>query len=153
MCGFYSAFNADGANSDGSGTTAMRLTRIYLDRHCTRRERNQSCGTLLWQRDTNDSRTIDAALTARSSSPATSPMTFSRTPPTAPTTRRSSATAIAPDEGDPVEWIDNDDGSLDLTRVVAVAVRLVIDKKMGGTPSYADLSTTVRLRNVVGEEE
>ena len=35
----------------------------------------------------------------------------------------------------------------DSSSVVALAVRLVIDKKMGGTPNYADLTTTVRLRN------
>ena len=53
---------------------------------------------------------------------------------------------------DPVEWTDNEDGTLDLTTVVAVSARLIIDKKMGGTPSYVDLSTTVRLRNVAVED-
>ena len=31
-----------------------------------------------------------------------------------------------------MEWTDNEDGTLDLTTIVAVSVRLIIDKKMGG---------------------
>jgi hypothetical protein len=46
-----------------------------------------------------------------------------------------------------VLWTDNHDSTLDLASIVAVGVRLIIDKKMGGTPSYVDLTTTVRLRN------
>ena len=53
--------------------------------------------------------------------------------------------------GDPVEWTDNADSSLDLSTVVAVSVRLIINKKMGGAPSYVDLTTTVRLRNASSE--
>ena len=149
---FYSAFNADGANSDGTGVEAPRLTRIWLDPDAHPAGWNQDCGTLFWRRDTNDSDTIDdtgdqTVVLARNVA----------NDILADTANGTAYTAVfrygyRPAENDPVEWTDNEDGTLDLTTIVAVSVRLIIDKKMDGQASYVDLSTTVRLRNIAGED-
>lgn len=148
---FLSVFNADGANSDGSGTSAVRLTRIWLDPDDHPGQWNPACGTLLWQRDTNGNDTIDAGdrviVLARNVA----------NDILADSAHSTGYTAVfryghRAGQDDPVEWTDNQDGTLDLSTVVAVSARLIIDKKMGGTSSYVDLSTTVRLRNVADED-
>jgi len=148
---FYSAFNAGGANADGSGTSAVRLTRIWLDPDDHPAPWNPDCGTLLWQRDTNDNDTIDSGdrVTVLARNVANDILSD--------TTHGTDYTAVfrygyRATQDDPVEWTDNEDGTLDLTTVVAVSARLIIDKKMGGAPSYVDLSTTVRLRNIAAED-
>lgn len=152
---FRSAFNSSGANSDGSGLSALRLTRLWLD---TDEELpqpaqwNQACRTLYMQRDMDgngsfgdagDTTTVLARNVANDIIPDAAEAT-SYTP-----VFRYGYRAT---KNDPVEWTDNHDGSLDLSTVVAVAVRLIIDRKMGGTPSYVDLTTTIRLRNAVGAD-
>jgi type II secretory pathway pseudopilin PulG len=149
---FYSAFNADGANSDGTGVGVLQLTRIWLDPDDHPAQWNPACGTLLWQRDTNDSGTLgdtgdQTIVLARNVANDILADTEHGTDNTAVFRYGYRATPA-----DPVEWTDNEDGSLDLTTVVAVSARLIIDKKMGGTPSYVDLSTTVRFRNIAGED-
>jgi prepilin-type N-terminal cleavage/methylation domain-containing protein len=149
---FYSAFNAGGANADGSGTAAVRLTRIWLDPDDHPAHWNPACGTLLWQRDTSGSGTLgdtgdQTVVLARN---VANDILADSAHGTAYTAVFRYGYRATPD--DPVEWTDNEDGTLDLTTVVAVSARLIIDKKMGGTPSYADLSTTVRLRNVAVED-
>lgn len=144
---FYSAFNAVGANADGSGAAAPRLTRIWLDPDDHPTSWNQQCGTLLWQRDANDNGTLGDSgdrniVLARNVANDVVEDTAHGADYTAVFRYGYRAT-----EDDPVEWTDNEDGTLDLATVVAVGVRLIIDKKMGGTPSYVDLTTTVRLRN------
>jgi len=148
---FLSAFNADGANSDGSGIEAPRLTRIWLDPDDHPAQWNPECGTLLWQRDTNGNDTIDSGdrVTVLARNVANDIL--------ADAAHSTDYTAVfrygyRVSQDDPVEWTDNEDGTLDLTTVVAVSARLIIDKKMGGTPSYVDLSTTVRLRNAAVED-
>lgn len=152
---FYSAFNASGANADGSGMSALRSTRLWLDvdeEIAQPAAWNQACSTLYMQRDVDgngsfgdsgDTTTILARNVANDI--------------IADATHGTSYTPVfrygyRESEDDPVEWTDNEDGSLNLSTVVAVAVRLIIDKKMGGTPSYVDLTTTIRLRNAAGVE-
>ena len=53
---FYSAFNSAGVRADGTGTGALRLTRIYLDTSGSAAQK-----TLYWQRDTNASGGFDSA--------------------------------------------------------------------------------------------
>ena len=53
---FYSAYNQPGVADDGSGTGALRLTRIWLDTSGSTPQK-----TLYWQRDTNGNGVIDAA--------------------------------------------------------------------------------------------
>ena len=142
---FYSAFNAGGANTDGTGVTAMRLTQISLDTSTVPSAPwNPLCRTLYWQRDSNNDGAITAAdrkiiLARNVANYRLSTSVF-----------RYGYRAL---EDDPVEWTDNASGSLDLATIVAVNVRIIIDRKMGGTPSYVDLTTTVRLRNAVSDTE
>ncbi len=145
---FYSAFNSADANLDGSGTDALRLTRLWLDTGTVPPAPwNPNGRTLYWQRDMDgngsftdpDDRSI---ILARNVANEIVPNTLTGTSYTAVFTY-----GYRPTKHDPVQWTDNQSGSLDLSSVVALAVRLVIDKKMGGTPNYADLTTTVRLRN------
>jgi type II secretory pathway pseudopilin PulG len=149
---FYSAFNAEGANGDGTGVEATRLTRIWLDPDAHPAGWNQDCGTLFWRRDTNDNGTIDDAgdqtiVLARNVANDILEDTANGTAYTAVFRY-----GYRPAENAPVEWTDNEDGTLDLTTIVAVSARLIIDKKMGGQASYVDLSTTVRLRNIAAED-
>jgi type II secretory pathway pseudopilin PulG len=147
---FYSAFNTEDADLDGTGVDTMRLTRIWLDPDEHPPSWNQQCGTLFWQRDTNDSGTIDSGdrtmVLARNVANDILEDTANGTDYTAVFRYGYRAT-----ESDPVEWTDNEDGALDLATVVAVSVRLIIDKNMGTKPNYVDLTTTVRLRNVIDE--
>jgi prepilin-type N-terminal cleavage/methylation domain-containing protein len=142
---FYSAFNADDANTDGTGVAAMRLTQISLDTSTVPPSPwNQLCRTLYWQRDSNHDGTITTTdrkiiLARNVANSRLSTPVFSY------------GYRVA--EDDDVEWTDNAGGTLDLTTVVAVTVRLIIDKKMAGTPNYVDLTTTVRLRNAVSESD
>lgn len=145
---FYSAFNAAGANADGSGVGALRPTRLWLDTATVPpADWNPDCRTLYWQRDMDGNGSFTDAgdrsiILARNVANDIVPDASEGTSYT-PVFRY----GYRASPGDPVLWTDNHDSSLDLGTVVAVAVRLIIDKKMGGTPSYADLTTTVRLRN------
>ncbi len=149
---FYSAFNSAAVTDDGSGTTALRLTRLWLDADTVPPVPwNPSCRTLYWQRDMDGNGSFaDASdrsiVLARNVANEIVPDGPAGTSYTAVFTY-----GYRPTKSDPVQWTDNVGGGLDLSNVVAVAVRLIIDKKMGGTPNYADLTTTVRLRNAGGQ--
>jgi type II secretory pathway pseudopilin PulG len=150
---FRSAFNVQGADSDGTGATAVRLVRIWLDPDRHPPSWNQSCGTLLLQHDSNDNGTLGEAsdqtiVLARNVANEILADAANDTDYTAVFRYGYRSTPSAK-----VEWTDNEDSALDLATVVAVSVRLIIDKKMGGAPSYVDLCTTVRLRNAVEEDE
>lgn len=143
---FYSSFNSVDANADGSGLAALRRTRIWLDTGTAQPAPwNPLRRTLYLQKDMNgdgtftdpgDTSTILARNVANS--------TLATPEPVFEYGYRTSIT-------EPVLWIDNADSSLDLGEVVAIRVRLVIDRNMGSTPNYIDLTTTVRLRNASGE--
>jgi prepilin-type N-terminal cleavage/methylation domain-containing protein len=150
---FHSAFNSSDANLDGTGVSALRLTRIWLDVDTVPPTPwNPDCRTLYWQRDMDGNGSF-ADVGDRS-------IILARNVANdilEDAAHGADYTAVfrygyRESEDDPVEWTDNEDGSLDLSTVVAVAVRLIIDKKMGGAPSYVDLTTTIRLRNATGVE-
>jgi prepilin-type N-terminal cleavage/methylation domain-containing protein len=149
---FYSAFNSTDANGDGSGIAALRLTRLWLDVDTVPPAPwNPDCRTLYWQRDMDGNGSFAdvgdrSIILARNVANDILEDAAHSTDYTAVFRYGYRAS-----EDDPVTWTDNEDGSLDLSTVVAVAVRLIIDKKMGGTPSYVDLTTTIRLRNAGAE--
>jgi prepilin-type N-terminal cleavage/methylation domain-containing protein len=136
---FYSSFNQPGAGSDGTGTGALKLTRMYLDTSGPTPQK-----TLYWQRDTDgvagwtsgDRQFILAKNVVNSSTPSTS----------APT----AIFTYGYRQGGVVLWTDNSDSSLDLTTIVAVKIRLITDMNSARSPAYIDLSTTVRPRNASG---
>ena len=144
---FNSAFNLPGANADGSGVSALRPTRIWLDAATAPPSPwNPNARTLYWQRDMDGNGSFSDAgdrsiVLARNVANLLVPDTLNGSPYT-PVFRYAYR-----DASGGVLWTDNADSSLDLASVVAVSVRLIIDKNMGGEPSYVDLTTTVRLRN------
>jgi type II secretory pathway pseudopilin PulG len=154
---FYSAYNSANASSDGSGIslTALRLTRIWLDTTTIPPAPwNPHDGTLYLQHDTNSSNTIDAGdqkiLLAGN-------VVNNAIP--APTTDGPSKTSSTPvfryayraTAGGPILWTDNETSSLSLASILAVRVRLIIDKNLAHNPTYVDLTTTLRLRNASSE--
>jgi len=153
---FNSSFNAATANADGSGLAALRPTRIWLDPTLQSAPWNPQCRTLFLQKDMTgtagngsftdtEDRSIMLARNVANDN-------------VADPDNGTSGTAYTPvfwygyraTGGGPVLWTDNlspNPTLPSLASVVAVRVRLIIDKKMGGTPGYVDLTTTVRLRN------
>jgi prepilin-type N-terminal cleavage/methylation domain-containing protein len=133
---YRSAFNDSLQRSDGSGTGALRLTRIYLDTSGSAAQK-----TLYWQRDTNGSGGFDSAdrkmVLARNVVNTSVPSTGS---PTAIFTygyrdgsgNFTTATSMA---------------TADLAKIISVQIRLIVDANLSRTPTYADLQTTVRPRN------
>jgi prepilin-type N-terminal cleavage/methylation domain-containing protein len=132
---FYSAYNvmngATSAATDGTGTAFLRLTKFYL-----------SSGTLMMQRDTNNSGDFTAAdrtwVLARHVVNAT----------------MASPTAIFRygyrDGSGLYQTTDNSDGALTLSSIISVQIRVITDVSTRHTPKYIDLVTTVRPRNVSG---
>ena len=142
---FYSAFNSAAANLDGSGVAAVRPTRLRLDTAAQTAPWNPACRTLYWERDM-DSNGSFADAADRSIVLATNVANLQvadavNGTPYTPVFR------YAYRSGGTVLWTDNTSGTLDLSTVVGVRVRLIVDAKMGGAPKYIDTTTTVRLRN------
>jgi prepilin-type N-terminal cleavage/methylation domain-containing protein len=141
---FLSVYNQPGAGDDVDGDDSARLlTRIWLDTGGSSPQK-----TLYWQRDTNTSGTIDSG--DRRIILARNVVNDSLEDPTAGT----EYTAIfrygyRASSASPIEWTDNDDSSLDLTTVVSVRVRLIIDANLGRAPRPIDVTTTVLPRNAV----
>lgn len=138
---FYSSFNSSGANADGSGTAALRQTRIWLDTSGSAPQK-----TLYWQRDLNGNGSFTDT-SDRSMVLARNVVNNSL----ADATNGTSYTAIFRyayrDGSGNVQWTDNSGSSLVLSTVVAIRVRLIIDANMSRTPTYVDITTTVRPRN------
>jgi len=133
---YRSAFNDPLQRSDGSGTGALRLTRIYLDTSGSAAQK-----MLYWQRDTNGSGGFDSAdrkmVLARNVVNTSVPSTGSPTPVFTYGYRNGSgdfttATSMA---------------TADLSKIISVQIRLIVDANLSHTPTYADLQTTVRPRN------
>lgn len=144
---FYSSFNSAAANADGSGLTALRPTRIWLDTATVPSPPWSAQGrTLYWQRDMNSNGSFTDA-GDRSIVLARNVVNTL----VADAINGTSYTAVFRyayrDAGDHVLWKDNADSSLVLASVVAVRVRLIIDSNMAHTPNPVDITTTVRLRN------
>ena len=135
---FYSAYNVVNggtpAASDGTGTAALRLTRFYLD-----------AGSLMMQRDTDNSGgftpTDRTWVLARHVVNASVPSTSTPTPLFLYGYRDS--------DGDYLTT-GNSDGSLGLSTIISVQIRVITDVSMRHTPTYIDLVTTVRPRNAAG---
>jgi len=148
---FSSAFNSSGANADGSGLAALRPTRLWLDTGTVPSAPwNPQNRTLYLQRDMNGNGSFtDAAdrsiMLARNVANTSIPDAGNG--PSGTTYTPVFRYAYRPAGGGAPLWTDNAAASLDLSSVVAISVRLIINKKMGGAPSYVDLTTTVRLRN------
>ncbi len=133
---YRSAFNDPLQRSDGSGTGALRLTRIYLDTSGAAVQK-----TLYWQRDTNASGGFDSAdrkmVLARNVVNTSVPSTESPTPVFTYGYRDGSgnfttATSMA---------------TAELSKIISVQIHLIVDANLSHTPSYAGLQTTVRPRN------
>lgn len=152
---FNSSFNSADANGDGTGLTALRPTRIWLDPALQSPPWNTHDRTLYLQRDMNGNgfsltdpgdRNIVLARNVANANVADSANGSSGTAYTPVFWYGYRATA-----GGPVQWTDNNAPTNpalpSLASVVAIRVRLIIDRNMGNNPHYVDLTTTVRLRN------
>jgi prepilin-type N-terminal cleavage/methylation domain-containing protein len=133
---YYSAFNDPGQRSDGTGIAALRLTRIYLDTGGGVAQK-----TLYWQRDTNASGGFDnndrKIILARNIVNTSVPSTGSPTPLFTYGYRDGSgdfttATSMA---------------TADLSKIISIQIRLLVDANLSHAPTYADFQTTVRPRN------
>jgi prepilin-type N-terminal cleavage/methylation domain-containing protein len=133
---YYSAFNATGQRADGSGTGALRLTRIYLDTGGSAAQKS-----LYLQRDTNASGGFDSAdrktVLARNVVNTSVPSTGSPTPVFTYGYRDGSGTFTTATSM----------ATTDLSKIISVQIRLIVDANLSHTPTYADLQTTVRPRN------
>lgn len=147
---FYSAFNSSGANGDGSGLTALRPTRFWLDTTTVPGPPWSAQGrTLYWQRDMNSNGSFTdtgdkSTVLARNvvNNIIADPTNGSGTTYTPVFRYAYRATA-----GAPIQWTDNAGSTLTLASIVAIRVRLIVDANLAHTPSYVDVTTTVRLRN------
>jgi type II secretory pathway pseudopilin PulG len=145
---FNSSFNSSGANADGSGLTALRPTRVWLDTATVPSPPwNAEGRTLYWQRDMNGNgsftdagdRSIVLARNVVNTTIADATNGTSYTP-----VFRYAYRATA---GASAQWTDNAGSSLDLAAIIAVRVRLIIDPNSTDSPNPADITTTIRLRN------
>jgi prepilin-type N-terminal cleavage/methylation domain-containing protein len=133
---FYSAFNSPDVSADGSGLGALRLTRIYLDTSGGVAQK-----TLYWQRDTNASGGFDSA---------DRKIALARDVVNASVPSVGSPTAIFSygyRDGSGDFTTATTIGSADLTKIISVHIRLIVDVNLSSAPSAADLETTVRPRN------
>ena len=136
-CVFYSAYNHDSAGVDGSGlapsgttppsSSALRLTAIWL---------RTSDSTLIWQRDANNNgldssdRKIILARNCVNSAVGRAIFTyFFRDAATGVYSHSSTLTSSA------------------VAGLRSIRMELVVDANLAHTPTYVDLSTTVRPRN------
>jgi prepilin-type N-terminal cleavage/methylation domain-containing protein len=137
---FYSAFNNPGTRADGTGIGALRLTRIYLDTGGVLPQK-----TLYWQRDTDNSGTFTAAdraiVLARSVVNNSIPNTY-----VTPATSFTPVFAYGYRSGLSFLMADSMP-TADLSKVVSVRIRLLIDDNLARPPAYSSLETTVRPRN------
>ena len=145
---FYSAFNNPNAVSDGTGVAAgvLRKTWIYVHVDGTTPGAMQ---TLYLKRDLNNNGTFDAGdLTIILAKNVVNKTLYDANGQAQEYSLfvygyRTSSTS-------PVLWTDNRDGTLDLTTVVAVRSRVIVDVNPNHSPKYIDTTTTVRLRNASG---
>jgi prepilin-type N-terminal cleavage/methylation domain-containing protein len=134
---FYSSYNSKTVNADGSGTASLRLTRLWLDTGTAQPAPwPASARTLYWQKDTDNNGSFD-----RSNVLARNVVNSTMSTPV-PLFRYGYRDA----DGN-VVWTDNAGSSLDLSAVVAIQARVIVDANMARTPSYVDIITTIRPRN------
>jgi prepilin-type N-terminal cleavage/methylation domain-containing protein len=137
---FYSAFNDPGARADGTGIGVLRLTRVYLDTGGTTPQK-----TLYWQRDTDNSGTFTSAdrtmVLARNVVNDSIPDTT-----VTPATSYTAVFTYTYRAGTDLATADTI-GSADLSKIVSVRIRLLVDIDLAHAPAFASLETTVRPRN------
>jgi prepilin-type N-terminal cleavage/methylation domain-containing protein len=144
---FHSSYNVAGADLDGTGVIAPRLTWIYLDMSGTS---DQKSLYLKRDMDGNGSFTDLGDRTIILGKSVVNQLIPDSTndPPTGGTSYTPLFRyAFRANPTDAVTWTDNTDGSLDLSKVVAVRIRVISDANIARTPTYIDTTTTVRLRN------
>jgi hypothetical protein len=128
---FYSAFDNTATTANGSGLGAVRLMRIYLDTSGSAAQK-----TLYWN---TGSQTTKLAQNVVNNSVANSNVT--------PTT---SYTAIFTygylDANGNFQTSDTVPGA-SLARIVSVQIHLLVDANLSSPPRYANIQTTVSLRN------
>ena len=149
---FYSAYNSAVANSDGSGVAAVRPTRIRLDEATAQSAPwNPACRTLYWERDMNSNGSFGDSVDRS--------VVLARNIANLLVADATNGTSYTPvfryayRSGGTVQWTDNASSSLDLSTIVGIRVRIIVDTKMGGVPKYIDATTTVRLRNASSDYE
>ncbi len=135
---FLSLYNQPGAGSDVTGAAGRRLTRIWLD---------TTNKTLYWQRDTNDSDTIDAG--DRTNVLARDIVNPSFDDGNAGTPYTAIFLYGCRDSSNVLQWTDHRDSAADRMAIVAVRVRLIVDANLNRTPAAVDVTTTVLPRNAV----
>lgn len=145
-CVFYSAYN-NSAAADGSGlaltgtlpppTSAIRLTAIWLDTSGSTAQK-----TLYWQRDTNNDGldASDRKIVLASKNVVNTAVTVSRNIFTY--YFRDLTTGVYSHSS-----TLSTSGANNVANLRSVQVELVIDANMSHTPTYVDLTTTVRPRN------
>ncbi len=134
---YNSSHDQPGTAADGSGTATVRLTRIYL---------NTTTGALLWQRDTNNNGSWDAA----DRTIVLASNVINNGTPNPGVTPATSYTAVFTygylDAGGNLVTA-NAVATADLGAIVSVNVRLIVATTPGQTTAPADLQTTVVPRN------
>jgi hypothetical protein len=129
---FWSVYNVAGVGNNVSGSGSQALTRIWLDTSGSTPQK-----TLYWQRG---SRQMTLATNVVNNSLADTTVT--------PSTAYTALFRYAyRDSGGVVQWTDNSGGTLDLSSIIAVRVRLIIDENLNHSPRAIDMSTTVLPRN------
>jgi len=143
---FSSAYNIQDADDDGTGVTAIRKTWMYLDTTGASVQK-----TLYLKRDMDGDGNFDGAgdrtivLAQNVVNPSISDPLNGTSPGTTYTPLFRYAYRASPT--DPITWTDNASGTLDLSTIVAIRARVISDANIARTPTYIDVTTTVRLRN------
>lgn len=138
---FYSSYNNAGVRADGSGTGALRLTRIYLDTGGTTPQK-----TLYWQRDTNGSGSFDSAdhKMVLASDVVNNSIANTKV---SPQTSYSAIFSYAYTDSSGDLTTADTIASGNLTKIISVRIHLIVDANLEHTPAPASLETTVRPRN------
>ena len=143
---FYSAYNQPGANGDGTGVGALKLTRFKLVYNTN----PPAQWILFWQRDTDSSGTLqDPDPTWPKIACPDRTMVIARYVVNKSIPSTASPTAIFTyGYRDTVsgQYLTSEN-PVDLSQIISVQIRLITDVNLAHTPKYIDLSTTVRPRN------
>jgi type II secretory pathway pseudopilin PulG len=138
---FYSVYNQPGAGADLSGTAARRLTRIRLDTSGSSPQK-----TLYWERDASNNgvfgdptdRTIILARNVVNVSIPNNHVT--------PNTTYTAIFTYGYRDGTGFHTADTI-ASAELSEIISIQVRLIIDANLNHSPSPIDVTTTVLPRN------
>ena len=138
---FYSSYNQPGTAANGSGTGTLRLTRVYLDTSGT-----SPYKTLYWQRDTNNNGTWDSGDRLIVLATNVVNNSIANTAVTPNTSYTAIFTYGYRDSNGNFTSADTISAA-NLTSIISVNIRLIVDTNLNHTPTRADLQITVRPRN------